>query len=208
MTSVVVFDYGFGNVRSMVRALDHIGADVQLTADLDEASRADGVVIPGVGAFDACIRGLHAAGGDALVLSRIQHNQPVLGVCVGHQIMFDSSQEHGVSSEGLHLANGTVQLLKSPIVPHMGWNNVVAPSESKLFNHVEDEKFYFVHSYAVPLDANASKAESAVVSYCEYEDDKFIAAYEDGALCSTQFHPEKSGEAGLQLLKNWVQNFS
>ncbi|KFI69200.1 imidazole glycerol phosphate synthase subunit HisH [Bifidobacterium magnum] len=215
MTSIVVFDYGFGNVRSMVRALANLGVDVSLTANPVQAMEADGLVVPGVGAFAACMRGLHAAGGDDIVHRRLRDNRPVLGVCVGEQIMFAAGNEHGEHAEGLHLIDGEVVRLDADVVPHMGWNTVEAAPGSVLMRGVENERFYFVHSYAATHADPLPESEAAnvghafaqadqCVSYCEYGRGPFVAAYERGPLSATQFHPEKSGEAGAQLLRNWI----
>ncbi|WP_418969786.1 imidazole glycerol phosphate synthase subunit HisH [Alloscardovia omnicolens] len=220
MASVVVFDYGFGNVRSMVRALDNIGVDVELTSNRDAALRADGLVVPGVGAFAACMDGLHAAHGDDIVYERLAHNQPVLGVCVGEQVMFNDGNERGKHCEGLGLIGGSVNLLDAPVVPHMGWNTIQSPEGSSLFDGVASERFYFVHSYAAHASASIQEIMPArredvfpqsvqpIITTASYGHDTFIAAVEKGPLTVTQFHPEKSGQAGAQLLTNWVSSFS
>lgn len=209
--SVVVLDYGFGNVRSAVRALESVGAQVALTSDLEIAREADGLVIPGVGAFAACMAGINAVRGSQLVDARLIAGRPVLGICVGMQILFDRGIEHGVDTAGLGQWPGTVDQLRAPVIPHMGWNTVKVPAESELFRGIERESFYFVHSYAAKTwdmtRSNHSKPDPyqrpAVVSYCEYGE-SFIAAVENGPLSAVQFHPEKSGNAGLALLENWV----
>lgn len=212
MTSVVVFDYGFGNVRSMVRALANLGVDTTLTSDHRQAIEADGLVVPGVGAYAACMEGLTKVGGDRVIYDRIRAGRPVLGVCVGEQIMFESGNEHGEGAAGLGLIGGTVDLLDADVVPHMGWDTVDAASGSVLMHGVEDERFYFVHSYAAmavsPADTSAQEIDLSssqeLVTWCEYGRSRFVAAYERGPLFATQFHPEKSGEAGSKLLKNWI----
>ncbi len=209
--SVVVLDYGFGNVRSAVRALENVGAQVVLTSDFETAMEADGLVIPGVGAFAACMAGINAVRGSQLVDARLIADRPVLGICVGMQIMFDRGIEHGVDTAGLGQWPGTVDQLQAPVIPHMGWNTVHVPSESELFRGIEGEEFYFVHSYAAKTWAMSRSdlyqpdpyQRPAVVSYCEYGE-SFIAAVENGPLSAVQFHPEKSGNAGLALLGNWV----
>lgn len=213
MPTVTVFDYGFGNVRSAVRALEHVGADVTLTADRVTAENAEGLVVPGVGAFAACMDGLKAARGDQIVERRLAGGRPVLGICVGMQILFDKGVEHGLEAAGLAQWPGTVELLQTPIVPNMGWAHVDAPAESVLFKGVEKERFYFVHSYGArefPLGTteDTGRLKAPLVTWSEAGDgddaDRFVAAVENGPLCATQFHPEKSGEAGLTLLRNWV----
>jgi glutamine amidotransferase len=194
---VVVLDHGSGNLRSAERALARAGADVSVTADLEQAANADGLVVPGVGAFAACMAGIRAVGGDAVVRDRLSGDRPVLGICVGMQVLFEEGLEHGERTTGLGALPGSVTRLEAPIVPHMGWNTVDVPAGSTLFAGVEDERFYFVHSYA------AREVPGAVVTTSEHGE-RFAAAVEKGVLSATQFHPEKSGDAGAQLLANWV----
>jgi glutamine amidotransferase len=208
---VVVLDYGSGNVRSGVRALEHVGAEVELTADRQAALAADGLFVPGVGNFHACMAGLRRAGGPLLIETRLAGGRPVLGICVGMQVMFDGSEEPSAHpEEGLSEWPGTVSRLKADVVPHMGWSTVRPPAGTRLFEGVEEERFYFVHSYAVqewtmaePHGAMAAVAPK--VTWAEHGGD-FVAAVENGPLSATQFHPEKSGEAGLALLENWVRS--
>jgi imidazole glycerol-phosphate synthase subunit HisH len=210
VTSVVVLDYGFGNVRSAVRALERVGADVELTADRKKALDADGLLVPGVGAFAAVNAGLKAIGGDTIVDRRLAGGRPVLGICVGLQVMFEKSTEPGEGlPDGLGQWPGTVERLPADVVPHMGWSTVEAPPASRLFAGVADERFYFVHSYAVqrfdmPTDG---RIEPPLVTWADHGT-RFVAAVENGALSATQFHPEKSGDAGAQLLENWVASLS
>ncbi|WP_330457228.1 imidazole glycerol phosphate synthase subunit HisH [Streptomyces sp. NBC_00820] len=204
---VVVFDYGFGNVRSAERALARVGADVEITRDFDKAMNADGLLVPGVGAFAACMEGLRAARGDWVVDRRLSGGRPVMGICVGMQILFARGIEHGVETEGLDEWPGTVGPLDAPVVPHMGWNTVDAPADSELFAGLDpDDRFYFVHSYAVQ-DWTFEQLNAAMVppkvTWSTYGG-PFVAAVENGALSATQFHPEKSGDAGAQLLTNWI----
>jgi glutamine amidotransferase len=196
---VVVLDYGSGNLRSAERALARAGASVTVTSDLDEAAAADGLVVPGVGAYAACMNGLNAIRGGTAVWDRLRKEQPVLGICVGMQILFEKGVEHGVESTGLGVLAGPVTRLKADIVPHMGWNTVSVPAGSRLFAGVEDERFYFVHSYA------AREVPEVLLTTAEHGD-VFAAAVERGVLSATQFHPEKSGDAGAQLLENWVRS--
>ncbi|MGY0230791.1 imidazole glycerol phosphate synthase subunit HisH [Longispora urticae] len=197
MRRVVVLDYGSGNLRSAERAMVRAGADVTVTDDLTLAAEADGLVVPGVGAYAACVAGLLDLGGDATIRERLRTGRPVLGICVGAQIMFSSGDEHGTHTEGLGLLPGGVTRLKAPVVPHMGWSPVVAAPGSVLFEGVEGERFYFVHSYAARPWAAAGVTTAT-------HGEEFVAAVEDGALSVTQFHPEKSGDAGARLLRNWV----
>ncbi len=211
--SVAVLDYGSGNVHSVVRALTHVGADVELTADRSRVLEADGLLVPGVGNFHACMAGLRAADGPSLVDTRLAGGRPVLGICVGLQVLFDGSTEPSgpaPAQEGLHQWPGTVTRLEAPVVPHMGWSTVSAPAGTDLLAGVEDERFYFVHSYAVPtwdlaVAPGALSAATPRVTWSEHGS-PFVAAVENGPLSATQFHPEKSGDAGLHLLKNWVMS--
>jgi glutamine amidotransferase len=203
---VVVLDYGSGNLRSAERAVARAGADVEVTADFQAALDCDGLVVPGVGAFAACMSGLQSVRGEQLIDRRLSGGRPVLGICVGMQILFERGVEHGVESKGCGQWPGTVERLHAPIVPHMGWNTVEAPEGTTLFAGVEDERFYFVHSYA----ARAWELEpppgptQPMVTWTPYEPDRFVAAVENGPLSATQFHPEKSGDAGAQVLANWL----
>ena len=206
--SVVVFDYGSGNTRSAVRALERAGASVSLTADRTAASEADGLVVPGVGAFASCVAGLRAAHGHEVIGRRLAGGRAVLGICVGMQILFERGVEHGLDSAGLAEWPGVVERLRAPVVPHIGWNTVEPPAETTLFEGIEDQRFYFVHSYGVrdwTLVTNGRTREP-LVTWASHGGDRFVAAVENGPLCATQFHPEKSGDAGAALLKNWVDS--
>ena len=199
---VVVLDYGSGNLHSATRALRAAGADVVLTADPSQALAADGLVVPGVGAFAACMDGLTAVGGPAVIGERLAGGRPVLGICVGHQVMFGHGVEHGLDAAGVGVLPGVVERLHSERLPHMGWNTVDAPADSTLFAGLAGERFYFVHSYGVR--SAAELPADAQVSWTDHDGDRFIAAVERGPLSSTQFHPEKSGQAGAALLRNWI----
>lgn len=203
--SVVVFDYGSGNVHSAVKALETAGADVELTADRDRAMNADGLVVPGVGAFATVMESLRARRGDEIIERRLAGGRPVLGICVGLQIMFDRGVEHGVETDGLAQWPGVVDLLPAERLPHMGWNTVETAEGSELFAGIESERFYFVHSYAAQhwsLEPGAA-FKAPRVTWCDYGT-RFVAAVENGPLSATQFHPEKSGDAGIKLLTNWL----
>jgi imidazole glycerol-phosphate synthase subunit HisH len=197
--SVVVLDYGSGNLRSAQRALTRVGASVTVTADASMAGECDGLVVPGVGAFAACMAGVRSVGADEVVSARVSAGRPVLGICVGMQVLYDAGDEHGVVTPGIGMLPGRVTKLDAAILPHMGWNTVTPPPGSALFRGVEGERFYFVHSYAVRPDGAPGET---VAEHCS----PFVAAVERGVLAATQFHPEKSGDAGLVLLANWVQN--
>jgi glutamine amidotransferase len=195
---VVVLDYGSGNLRSAERALIRAGADVTVTADLDAAAGADGLVVPGVGAFAACMSGINAVRGGTVVWDRLRKGRPVLGICVGMQVLYEVGDEHGERTTGLGVLAGEVTRIEADVVPHMGWNTVEPPAGSVLFQGLEQERFYFVHSYA------ARDAPDASVTWATHGDTRFAAAVERGPLSATQFHPEKSGDAGATLLANWL----
>jgi glutamine amidotransferase len=205
--TVVVLDYGSGNLRSAVRAMERAGASVTLTSDRAQAQDADGLLVPGVGAFAACMAGLRAVHGHEVIGRRLAGGRPVLGICVGMQILFERGVEHGVETVGCDEWPGVVERLQAPVVPHMGWNTVEAPSGTSLFEGVEDERFYFVHSYAVRdwILETDGRTRAPLVTWSEHGGDRFVAAVENGPLTATQFHPEKSGDAGAQLLRNWVK---
>ena len=205
---VVILDYGSGNLRSAERALTRVGADVQVTSDFRAAVEADGLVVPGVGAFAACMAGLRAVDGPRLIGRRLAGGRPVLGICVGMQILFDRGLEHGQDAEGCGEWPGVVEQLKAPVLPHMGWNTVDVPQGSVLFDGLADQRFYFVHSYGVRSfnlgqEGPPSPLARPLVTWAEHGD-RFVAGIENTALSATQFHPEKSGDAGAQLLTNWL----
>ncbi|WP_280257283.1 imidazole glycerol phosphate synthase subunit HisH [Nocardia wallacei] len=204
--SVALLDYGSGNLHSANRALIRAGADVTVTADPEIALAADGLVVPGVGAFAACMAGLRAVRGERIIGKRLAGGRPVLGICVGMQILFERGVEFGVESEGCAEWPGTVDRLPAEVLPHMGWNTVRAPADTVLFAGMDaDTRFYFVHSYAArtwELPYNGTLAP-AKLTWAEHGG-PFLAAVENGPLCATQFHPEKSGDAGAQLLRNWI----
>jgi imidazole glycerol-phosphate synthase subunit HisH len=200
--SVVVLDYGSGNLRSAQRALQRVGASVDVTADLEAAAAADGLVVPGVGAFEACMTGLRGIGGERVIAERVADGRPVLGVCVGMQILFARGVEFGVETSGCGQWPGAVTRLDAPVIPHMGWNVVAGAPGSALFKGLDaDARFYFVHSYAAQRWEGRSEALLTWATHGV----SFLAAVEDGPLAATQFHPEKSGDAGAAVLSNWVE---
>ncbi len=225
--TVAVLDYGSGNVHSAVKALERAGAEAVLTRDPQAVMAADGLLVPGVGAFDAVMRQLRDVRGDELIDRRLAGGRPVLGICVGEQVMFARGVEHGIESEGLGQWPGTVRELRAERLPHMGWDTVEAAEGSVLFAGIEHERFYFVHSYAatewtlegrIRSGGNAERlrsdpggatapvgATTPRVTWAEHGE-RFIAAVENGPLSATQFHPEKSGEAGIRLLRNWIDS--
>ncbi|QSB04239.1 imidazole glycerol phosphate synthase subunit HisH [Natronoglycomyces albus] len=201
--TVAIFDYGSGNLRSALRAVQRAGADASLTCDLDEARQADGLVVPGVGAFTACMKGIRDTGLDKVILQRVASSSPVLGICVGMQVLFERGREHGIDTEGLGIFAGTVDSLQAPRVPHMGWNTVEPDADMSLFAGIEpDTRFYFVHSYAaVPPVAGARIARG-------HHGHAFVAAIERDAVSACQFHPEKSSDAGAAVLANWIKGIT
>ena len=205
---VAVFDYESGNVHSAVKALAAAGAEVELTGDRTAALEADGLVVPGVGAFAAVREALHGHRGDEIIERRLAGGRPVLGICVGMQVMFERGVERGVETEGLGQWPGVVDELHAPVLPHMGWNAVEAPEDSALFEGLHDERFYFLHSFGArewSLDPVGAFAHPQI-TWAQHGE-RFVAAVENGPLSATQFHPEKSGEAGIRLLRNWLATF-
>ena len=196
---IAILDYGSGNLRSAQRAFERSGSEVVITSNRDTALNAAGLVVPGVGAFAACMRGLVAIGGDEIVRARVAAKRPTLGICVGMQILFRDGDEHANSTahDGVGIWQESITKLAAPILPHMGWNTVAVTGPSQLFKGIADQSFYFVHSYAAKSSVGSAQAWTT-------HGEKFLSAVEDGAICATQFHPEKSGDAGLELIKNWV----
>lgn len=204
--TVAVFDYGSGNVHSACRALEAAGAEVVLTSDRKVLLESDGMLLPGVGAFASVMRNLAVHNAASLVDQRLTAGRAVLGICVGMQVMFEHGVEHGIDTEGLGQWPGSVTMLDAPTLPHMGWSKVSTDPKTVLFEGVEEERFYFVHSYAAKsweLDIQPPFVKAAL-TWSEHGE-RFLAAVENGPLSATQFHPEKSGEAGLQLLRNWIR---
>jgi imidazole glycerol-phosphate synthase subunit HisH len=200
--AVVVLDYGSGNLRSAKRALERAGADTAVTADADAALGADGLVVPGVGAFDACMAGLEAVRGAEIIRRRLAEGRPVLGICVGMQVLFAEGREHGTHTAGVGAWPAVVDRLDAPRLPHMGWNTVCPSAGTRLLAGISaDERFYFVHSYAV---TSWGAPDGALLTWAVHGQ-RFVAAVEDGPLSATQFHPEKSGDAGAALLSNWLE---
>ena len=203
MKSIVILDYGSGNLRSAQRAIEHIGATVEISADSEKALAADGLVVPGVGAFKACMSGITHVNGAEIIGKRSDLKRPVLGICIGMQVLFTKGLERSTSdsdaTSGCAIWPGEVAQLRAPVLPHMGWNSVKAGANSQLLAGLDGQSFYFVHSYAV-------KESSGLIESRTAYGESFIAAAEDGVVSATQFHPEKSGDVGLQLLKNWVDS--
>ena len=199
---IAILDYGSGNLRSAQRACEETTHEVIITSDPTVAFNADGLVVPGVGAFGACMKGLLAIQGDQIIRSRVAAKKKTLGICVGMQILFDESEEayENQAPKGLGIAPGKVVKLEAPVIPHIGWNTVVTPENSTLFDGIKDERFYFVHSYA------ALSATREFVATTAHYGQQFIAAIESDAVSAVQFHPEKSGAAGLRLIKNWADS--
>jgi imidazole glycerol-phosphate synthase subunit HisH len=202
---VVVLDYGSGNLRSAERALARVGADVAVTADLNAAAECDGLVVPGVGAFAACMAGLRGIGGEKVIASRVEAGRPVLGICVGMQVLFAEGVEFGQRTQGCGVFPGTVDRLSAPVLPHMGWNTVTPAEGSVLFRGIPDgTRCYFVHSFALRMrDAGPLLNAGARITMTEHGE-PFAAAVEQGVVAATQFHPEKSGDVGALVLANWL----
>ena len=210
MPRIVVLDYGSGNLRSAERALRRVGADVTVTADHKAALDADGLIVPGVGAYSACMAGLTAVDGPQIIGRRLAGGRPVLGICVGMQVLFDRGVEWGERTDGCGQWPGTVERLKADVLPHMGWNTVKVPTGSTLFAGLDaDTRFYFVHSFAARRweleNDGTSPLRPPLVTWAHHGED-FVAAVENGALAATQFHPEKSGDAGAHVLQNWLRD--
>ena len=201
---VALLDYGSGNIHSAAKALQGAGAEVKLTSNKSELTEADGLVIPGVGAFAAVMEKLNQLDAGSIIDSRLVAGKPVLGICVGMQVLFERGVENQ-GADGFGQWPGVVEKLNAPILPHIGWTEVESNPESELFSGLENERFYFVHSYAAKSWSLNIRPpfRSAKLAYAEHGE-KFLAAVENGPLSATQFHPEKSGQAGLKLLGNWI----
>ena len=195
---IAILDYGSGNLRSAQRAFEVASANVVVTRDAKTCSEASALIVPGVGAFAACMEQLAQVGGVEIIADRVAKERPIFGICVGMQILFQSSSEKK-ETQGLGVLPGKVSELKAPVLPHMGWNSVAPAHSSKLFKGVEDQSFYFVHSYAAK--DSISDATNTITNYGE----DFLAAVERDFVVATQFHPEKSGAAGAKLIANWVK---
>lgn len=208
--SVALLDYGSGNLRSAHRALERVGADVTVTSDPKVAVAADGLLVPGVGAFAACMEGLKKVRGERVIGERLAGDRPVMGICVGMQILFERGTEHGIESTGCGEWPGEISRLQANVLPHMGWNTVEQAEGSLLFDGLDaDTRFYFVHTYGArewQLHPEPPMPQPQV-SWATHENDRFVAAVENGPLWATQFHPEKSGDAGAHLLENWLKSF-
>lgn len=206
MSDVVVLDYGSGNLRSAQRALEKVGASVEISSDPVRARSCDGLVVPGVGALAACMAGIRGIGADQVIEQRRAEGRALLGICVGMQVMFERGDEHGVQTTCLGQWPGAIERLAAPVLPHMGWDTVQVGAGSTLFAGLQDAYFTFVHSYAARQWVRSDpQAPPVAVTTCDFGGG-FLAAVEDGPLCATQFHPEKSGDAGLALLENWVSS--
>lgn len=197
MTRIAVLDYGIGNLRSAQKTLERAGADPILTADANEVAAADGVVLPGVGNFGRVMEAIRDAGVDSLALDAVTSGRPFLGICVGMQALYESSDE--AEAEGLGILPGAITLLSNEVKrPQMQWNVLDFPKPSPLFAGIDAGSWvYFVHSYA-------PEASDDVIATCEYGGTVTAAAQRDNVY-ATQFHPEKSGPVGIQIIKNFVE---
>jgi glutamine amidotransferase len=195
---IAILDYGSGNLRSAQRAFEVASPNVVVTRDAKVCAQASALIVPGVGAFAACMEQLITVGGAEIIANRVAKALPIFGICVGMQILFESSNEKK-ETQGLGVLPGKVSQLKAPVLPHMGWNTVTSAQNSKLFKGVEDQSFYFVHSYAAKT--SVPNATNTITNYGE----DFLAAVENDFVVATQFHPEKSGAAGAKLIANWVK---
>lgn len=209
MPTVALLDYGSGNVHSAKKALEAAGAQVDLTRDRNAVMSADGLVVPGVGSIAACMEGLREVNAGELIGRRLAGGRPVLGICVGMQVLFDEGREGGETTDALGEWPGVVDRLDAQVLPHMGWNTVEVPEGSRLFEGIESERFYFVHSYAAKewLIEQHPRIRTTALTWATHGE-RFLAAVENGPLTATQFHPEKSGEAGVRLLANWLATLS
>jgi glutamine amidotransferase len=196
---IAILDYGSGNLRSAEKALATVSNQVVVSSDPKICASADALVVPGVGAFKACMDQLLAIKGDQIINNHLASGKKILGICVGMQILFSKGFEKQ-QSNGLSVLPGDIKPLKAKILPHIGWNSVKAGSGSKLFNGIENESFYFVHSYGL-----LEPITDAINTITNYKGE-FISAVEMQNISAVQFHPEKSGQAGLNLLKNWVRD--
>lgn len=194
-----ILDYGSGNLHSAANAFVRAGADVLVTSRLEELGQRDALVVPGVGAFADSMKQLTEVGGVDYIRGWVSQDRPLFGICVGHQVLFDSGTESGVTTEGIGLFEGVVSRLQARRLPHMGWNTVDAARSSELFRDIGGERFYFVHSYAVQQAVPGA-------AYATHDGARFVAAIEHGPIASTQFHPEKSGAAGLAMIRNWLRS--
>ena len=195
---IAILDYGSGNLRSAQRAFEVASPNVVVTRDAKVCAQASALIVPGVGAFAACMEQLITVGGAEIIANRVAKERPIFGICVGMQILFESSNEKK-ETQGLGVLPGKVSELKAPVLPHMGWNTVTSAQNSKLFKGIEEQSFYFVHSYAAKT--SVPNATNTITNYGE----DLLAAVEKDFVTATQFHPEKSGAAGAMLLANWVK---
>lgn len=196
---IAILDYGSGNLRSAQHAFELTGIKTVITSDPKLCADSDGLVVPGVGAYGACMKQLVDVGGKEIILNRVAAGKPVIGICVGLQILFEQGREKGGAS-GVGVLPGEVSELKSEILPHIGWNTVSAGKGTKLFEGLDGASFYFVHSYAVK-----KAVPDAVNSWTEYGEE-FLSAVERGPVSAVQFHPEKSGANGARLISNWAKS--
>ena len=197
---IAIMDYGIGNLGSVKNAFDYLGFESHITSDINEILNADKVILPGVGAFKDAIDTFKKYGFDKVIAELIKKNTPILGICVGMQMLFEKDYEYGIH-DGLGILKGEVVKFDSNNgefkIPQMGWNQVHVTKENPLLKGIDGKDFYFVHSYYV------TKNLEDTIAYTEYANVRYTCAVQRGNLFATQFHPEKSGEVGLKILKNF-----
>ena len=201
MPTIAVLDYGIGNLRSAQKALERAGADAILTAETEAVKKADGVVLPGVGNFGTCIEALRTTGVDQMALDAIESRRPFLGICIGMQLLFERSEE-SPNCQGLGVLSGEVRSLPENVRrPQMQWNAIHVRKNSQILKGLDGKWLYFVHSYAADLSPN----NDMVAATCTYGND-VVAAVQLENVFATQFHPEKSSDAGKEFLVNFVNS--
>lgn len=200
---IVIIDYGMGNLKSVKNALDFLGLESKISSDREEIRKADGLILPGVGAFPDAMDTIEKLSLDKIIKEEVENNKPLLGICLGMQLLFEKGFE-GLEREGLCLLKGNIVKMKDDKennikIPHIGWNNLIYNKKDPLFNSIEEGKFvYYVHSYFVQ-DYN----NDDLIAYSEYGENKIPGVVRHNNVMGAQFHPEKSGDVGLAILKNF-----
>lgn len=200
---IVIIDYGMGNLKSVSNALNHLNIENKISDDINEIRNADGLILPGVGAFPDAMETIEEKGLDKVIKEEVQKGKPLLGICLGMQLLFEKSYE-GVEKNGLGLIKGNIVKMDEDKennikIPHIGWNNLVYNKKHSIINNIEEGKFvYYVHSYYAQ-----SYNDEDLIAYSEYGDNKIPGLVSHNNVIGAQFHPEKSGEYGLEMLKNF-----